>query len=171
MPTLVPDPAPPQMQELLEHRRRLDLDRSDEVWDGVLHMNPAPHSRHGRIESQLAEILGPPGRAAGLTPIGQFNVGGADNYRVPDGGLLRPGPDELYSPTAALVAEIVSPGDETWAKLPFYATHQADEVLIVDPQEKRVHWLALADGQYDPVQQSALIELGPAQLAEQIDWP
>jgi hypothetical protein len=27
------------------------------------------------------------------------------------------------------------------------------------------------DGQYLPAERSALIELGPAELAEQIDWP
>ena len=57
------------------------------------------------------------------------------------------------------------------AKLPFYAAHQVDEVLIVDPQEQRVHWLALADGQYVPVEHSGLIELGAAELADQIAWP
>ena len=43
--------------------------------------------------------------------------------RVPDGGWLRPGPDQVYLPTAALVLEVVSPGDDTWKKVPFYAKH------------------------------------------------
>ncbi len=67
--------------------------------------------------------------------------------------------------------EIVSPGDESWQKLPFYAGHRVDEVLIVDPSDHAVHWLALADGEYREVQRSHLIDLGPAELAEQIDWP
>jgi hypothetical protein len=29
------------------------------------------------------------------------------------------------------VIEIVSPGDESWDKLPFYAAHEVDEALIV----------------------------------------
>jgi hypothetical protein len=45
-------------------------------------------------------------------------------------------------------------------------------VLIGDPQEQRVHWLAVQpDGQYRPVERSALVELGPLELAERIDWP
>jgi Uma2 family endonuclease len=44
--------------------------------------------------------------------------------------------------TAALV-EILSPADETPAKLPFYAAHQVDELLIVDPQSRTVSWCAL----------------------------
>jgi Uma2 family endonuclease len=171
MPTLVLDPAPPQLQELLERRRRLDLDRCDEVWGGVLHMNPAPHTRHGRIEHQLGVLLDAPGRDAGLVAMGQCNLGDPDDYRVPDGGLFASAPDELYCATAALVIEIVSPGDDTWDKLPFYAAHQVDELLIVDPQEQRVHWLALTDGQYVPAEQSGLIELGPGELAELINWP
>lgn len=64
--------------------------------------------------------------------------------------------------------EIVSPGDESWQKLPFYAAHKVDEVLIAD---HTVHWLALADGEYREVQRSGLIDTGPAELAERIDWP
>jgi Uma2 family endonuclease len=172
MPTLVRDPQPAEFEALLERRRRLGQDLLDEVWDGVLHMNPAPHRRHTNIQQQLAEMLGPLARSAGLVcQIGIFNLGESNNYRVPDGGLFRPGPDELYSSTAALVVEILSPGDETWDKLPFYAMHEVDELLIVDPEERSVHWLALSEGEYRPVQGSALIELSAAELAEQIVWP
>jgi len=66
---------------------------------------------------------------------------------------------------------VLSPGDDSWQKLPFYAAHQVDEVLIVDPDEHAVHWLALADGEYHDVQRSGLIDLGPADLAARIDWP
>jgi hypothetical protein len=69
------------------------------------------------------------------------------------------------------VLEIVSPGDKTWEKLGFYAAHEVDELLIVDKQECRVHWLQLTDGDYEPVQRSGLVALGPDELASQIDWP
>jgi hypothetical protein len=42
MPTLVRDPQPVEFEALLERRRRLGQDLYDEVWNGVLHMNPAP---------------------------------------------------------------------------------------------------------------------------------
>ncbi len=67
--------------------------------------------------------------------------------------------------------EILSPGDESWQKLPFYAAHDVDEILIVDPTERTVTWLGLRDGEYHPLQRSALIEMGPVQLAEQLTWP
>ena len=45
-------------------------------------------------------------------------------------------------------------------------------MLIVDPQQRRVHWLGPAEnGQYTAVERSGLIELSPGELAERIDWP
>lgn len=103
--------------------------------------------------------------------VGEFNLGEPDDYRVPDGALDRPGPDLLWNPTAALILEVVSPGGETWEKLPFYAAHRVDELVIADLQRRSVHWLSLEEGEYTPVEQSALVELGPAELADQLDWP
>ncbi len=59
-----------------------------------------------------------------------------------------------------MVVEIVSPDDVSWQKLPFYASHHVDEVLIVDPAKRVVHWLALQDGEYRAVERSEMIELG-----------
>jgi hypothetical protein len=63
MPTLVRDPPPAEFQALLERRRQLGQDRFDEMWDGVLHMNPAPSYEHQRISQQLAVILDPLARS------------------------------------------------------------------------------------------------------------
>jgi len=92
---------------------------------------------------------------------------------VLDGGLHRPGASGVWHPTAALIIEIVSPGDESRQKLPFYATHDVEEVVIVEPEKRAVHWLGLTDdgSEYHPIARSNLIDLDPAQLAEQIDWP
>ncbi len=109
--------------------------------------------------------------SAGLRALGQFNLGDQGDYRVPDGALIRPGPDAVYLSTAALVLEIVSPGDESWGKLDFYAAHRVDELLIVDPQEKTVSWMALEGGEYKHLKRSRLIELGAAELTGQLDWP
>jgi Uma2 family endonuclease len=171
MRTLLPDPPPAEVQAMLERRHRLDQDRKDEVWEGVYHVVPAPNFGHARISQRLAEALGGPARAAGLEPVmAVFNLGSPEDYRVPDGGLLDPGASGTWLPTAALVVEIVSPNDETWDKLPFYAAHHVDELLILDPATRTIYWLTLADGRYQPVNRSALIDLGPAELARLIDW-
>jgi Uma2 family endonuclease len=172
MPTLVRDPQPAEFEALLERRRRLGQDLFDEVWEGVLHMNPAPSGMHARIEAQLLAILQGLAGAAGPTVVGQFNLGADEHdYRVPDGGLHRDFTDRVFYPTAALVIEIVSAGDETWEKLEFYARRGVDELLIVDPQDRTVSWLGLDAGEYKHLKRSRLIELGAAQLAELIDWP
>jgi Uma2 family endonuclease len=171
VPTVIRDPAPAEFDALLERRRRLGQDLFDEVWEGVLHVNPAPHSRHGKVDAQLARLLYDPAREAGLVGSGPINLGEPGDFRVPDRALLRPSPDDVYLPTAALVVEIVSPDDDTWRKLDFYAAHRVDEVLIVDPQERKAHWLGLAGGEYRELERSALIALGPTELADLIDWP
>ena len=172
MRTLVLDPPTAGLDPLLERRRRSGLDRFDEVWQGVLHMVPAPSGPHSSVEWQLAQILGPLTGGAGLHAGGQFNLGEDEHdFRVPDGGLHRAPPLATWFPTAALVVEIVSPGDESWEKLPFYAAHHVDEVLIVDPQERSVSWLGLKDGEYRPIERSGLIELGARELGEHLDWP
>ncbi|MEA2299377.1 MAG: hypothetical protein QOF77_2313 [Solirubrobacteraceae bacterium] len=164
---------PPELEALLARRRRAGVDRLDEVWQGVRHMVPGPSFEHAHVAQQLGELLGPVARAAGLVPtMHEFNLGESEHdFRVPDGGLHRRGAAGTWLATAALVVEIRSPDDETWGKLPFYAAHQVDEVLIIDITDRNVAWLALRGGEYQPVEGSGLIELGPVALAEQLDWP
>ena len=173
MATVVLDPYAYELDALKERRRVSGLDRLDEVWEGVLHMVPAPDYGHASVEVRLMRLLGPYADAAGLELIGQSNLGeGEGDFRVPDGALHRPGNSGTWHPTAALVIEIVSPGDESWQKLPFYATHHVDEVLIVDPRERAIHWLGLTGGgEYRPLERSGLIDLGAAELAQRLDWP
>jgi len=172
MPVLVSDPLPIELRTLLERRRAIGADRHDEMWQGVLHMAPAPQRRHAEVQAQLLARLDSPARAAGLRSLGEFNLGGPDDYRVPDAGLVPPGGDALYLDTATLVVEILSPHDATWEKLPFYAAHRVDELLIVDPLSHMMRWLALTKARaYEPIERSNWIELGPSELAAQIDWP
>jgi len=174
MRTLLPDPPPAEFEALLERRRRWGADSHDEVWEGVMHMSPEPSRVHLDVQQQLAELLGPLARAAGLVPgIGGFNLGTEDDYRAPDGGLFRERSAAVWNSTAALVVEILSPGDETVEKMPFYAAHRVDELLIVDPADRTVDWLTLdaQQGEYRAVDRSRLIDLGPAELGMRIDWP
>jgi Uma2 family endonuclease len=170
---LLPDPPPAEVRALLQRRKHLQLDRKDEVWEGVLHVVPAPWHGHAAIAQQLAVIFDAPARATGLEPtMHHFSLGdSSDDFRVPDGGLHRPDAAEMWHPTAALVVEIVSPGDESWEKLPFHAAHHVDEVLIVDPDAKAVHWLVLDHDKYEPTEHSRLVDLGVATLAQRIYWP
>ncbi|MHB1861183.1 MAG: Uma2 family endonuclease [Solirubrobacteraceae bacterium] len=172
MRTLLPDQPPAELEELLERRRRLRLDQRDEVWDGVLHVNPPPSFAHERLASELHWLLRPHAVGAGLYLAGAVGVGVKNNNRVPDLALQRPEDAQpQWQQTAALVVEIISPGDETMDKLPFYAAHDVDELLIVDPQTRSVQWLRLTGGSYEPAEHSSLIDLGPDALSGLIDWP
>lgn len=172
MPTVLLDPLPREIALLAERRRALGQDRLDEMWEGVLHMVPAPSFEHAVLGARVKSLLAPLAAAAGLVVTDEFNLGDSEeDFRVPDGGLHRQGATGIWQPTAALVLEIVSPGDETWQKLPFYAAHRVDELLIVDVQQRSVQWLALSGDGYEHVERSGLVDLGVSQLASLIDWP
>jgi len=173
MRTLVPDPPPPEVEQLLQRRKRLGLDGYDEVWEGTYHMAPMARGRHGWLQVQLARVLGPYADAAGLFNMGPFNLGdGPDDFRVPDLGYLRQlDPDTLYFPTAAVVVEVVSPGDETYDKFAFYAAHHVDEVLVVDPEYRRAHVFSRAGGEYNRAERSSLLEVDAKQIETALRWP
>lgn len=169
--TVILGDPPPEVEALIESRRRTGADRRDELWEGDYHMNPAPRKRHAILVSQMLERLGPVARRGGLITTADFNLGVPDDYRIPDAGLHRDASDAVYVDTAPLVVEVLSPEDETMEKLPFYASRGVDEVVIVDPDERRVTWLALADGGYDEVDRSALLDVDVAGFANDIAWP
>lgn len=166
-------PAPADLQDLIERRRAIGADRSDEVWDGEYHMAPAAHFFHAYLAGEVSAVLRPLARRAGLVSAAEFNLGSASDYRVPDWGLHRGVRDETWLETAALVVEILSPGDESWAKLGFYATHGVDEVLVVDGEHERLIWLARAGAGvgYDEVSSSTLLGVTVAEVAAGITWP
>ena len=160
------------MQALLDERRRAGADTHDEMWNGVLHMAPAPRDVHAVPGPQLVMLLGPAAQAVGLVVSAEFNLGSTEDYRVPDIGLHREASWGWYAATAALVVEVGSPGDETWEKLPFYAAHDVDELIVADPDQRTVGWLALTSAAgYGDIERSALVDLGADQLADRLDWP
>jgi Uma2 family endonuclease len=171
MRTLVLDPHPPQLRELLEQRRRTGADRHDEVWEGVYHMIPVAGIAHSLLAAQLPILLDAPARAAGLVVSAEFNLGTKDDYRVPDLGVHREPQLAIRVPTAAIAVEILSPEDDTWEKLPFYAQREVDELLIVDPASRSIAWLALREGEYRRVDQSEILDMDADKLARRIDWP
>ncbi|CAN5867981.1 hypothetical protein BH23ACT8_BH23ACT8_04140 [soil metagenome] len=155
----------------LDKRHRLGQDLFDEVWEGEYHVAPAPHRRHGHIDSQVAVILESRARASQLWSSGPANIGsGPDDYRVPDRAYFRDLDPKAFEPTAAIVVEILSPGDESYAKRGFYFARKVEELLIVDPLERSVQWYARGAG-LEPTERSTLLDMSGAELATAIDWP
>ncbi|MGH9106060.1 MAG: Uma2 family endonuclease [Acidimicrobiales bacterium] len=171
MKTVVLGPRPAELESLLERRRFLGLDIFDEVWEGTYHVAPAPHSDHGLLGNELTRVILPLAEAAGLICTDPFNLGEPDNYRVPDHGWLRGRPGSTFVPTAAIVVEVVSPDDETFEKLPFYAAHGVDEVLIAERDVERVSIFTLVGDHYEPTDRSALLNVSAEELAGPVRWP
>lgn len=169
MTTIVRGPRPPELEAWLERRRRLGLDRRDEVWEGRYVVAPDPHSNHGEVQLALGDLLRPAARRLGLQPTATFNLGRPDDFRVPDAGLV-PRPAGVWHATAVLVVEILSDDDETFAKLDFYTGHGVQELLVVDWRVRSVRCLALQDGQRDSAA-SAVLELTVEEIEAAIDWP
>lgn len=171
MKTVVLGPRPSELEALIERRQRLGIDTFDEVWEGSYHMAPAAHPSHGYVDNELAVLLAPHARAAGLVGTGPFNLGVADDYRVPDRGYHRSLPTSTWVPTAAIVVEVVSPDDETYEKLGFYAAHGVDELLVADPATRSVRCWRLEGGGYVESRHSDLLGLGVDELIGSIAWP
>jgi Uma2 family endonuclease len=169
--TVILGDRPAELQALINRRHAQGLDLFDEVWEGEYHMAPYAKFRHGQIDQMVAELLGPLARAAGLVPSGPFNLGSPDDFRVPDRGIHRSPTDGAWVSTAAIVVEILSPDDETYDKLPFYARRGVDEVLIFDHDERRVHVLARRGDRYEEIDRSTLLAAGVDALTEHIAWP
>ncbi len=168
MRTVVVGTRPPEIDALIAQRRARGLDLFDELWNGDYHMNPAPHPRHGRVDRQLSRVLDPIAEAIGLVPVSAFNLGSSENYRVPDSGYLNPTvTGEVFVPTAAVVIEIVSPGDETFEKLPHYAEFGVTEVIVADPE---AHTVRVFRGLQE-VHDSAVLGITAQWLAAQVAWP
>ena len=81
--------------ETLARRKRTGIDKFDEMWDGVLHMTPAPKRSHQNFEWEFEAWL----RFHWARPFGNrvyhaVNVAAPgkwpDDYRIPDLVLLTP---------------------------------------------------------------------------------
>lgn len=145
MPTLLPD-----VQAI---RKRTGADQWDEMWEGVLHMPPAPNCDHqdleGALESYLRSYWMPTCQGRVYHQINVASVGGWPNdFRIPDLVLLLPprfgiNRNEYFEGAPDVVVEIHSPGDEAYEKLPFYRDLGVPEVWIIhrDSREPEIHVL------------------------------
>lgn len=168
--TFVTDP-PPIVEDWLAQRRALGQDLYDEVWEGEYHVAAAPTNRHADIQVRLVELLGPHARRAGLKVLGPSNIGTPRDFRVPDLAFLRREDHPIWNPTAAIVVEIVSRGDESRRKFEFYHRVGVEEFLIVDPAQRTVEWFERGPDAFRPANGSTLLGITRDEMASAIDWP
>lgn len=126
---------------VLDHRRRLGLDKSDERWAGEWHLVNPPKIWHSVLNTELGILLGLRAKERGLQPhieaTGLFAAD--DDWRVPDQVYAVPGSryGDAGLGAAELVVELRSPGDDSYKKLPFYGRKGVAEVLIIH-EDRRV---------------------------------
>lgn len=145
-------------ESLVEDRRSAGIDGQDERWNGEWHFVNPPKRWHARLNADLFLVLAPLAASRGLDPYGDGTGIFADpelDWRVPDQAYAKreQGVDEGLI-GAELVVEVRSPGDESYAKLDFYAALGVTEVLILDA-DRRFHLYRLGNGRYEVVADSA----------------
>jgi Uma2 family endonuclease len=140
---------------VLALRKRTGEDRWDEMWEGVLHMSPAPALEHQRIVDRLLFFLmalfDRTGGGVIVTGINVFRTD--DDYRIPDLSFVARGRESLLTEEGArggpdAVIEVLSPSDETYEKLPFYAALAVQEVVVIPRDAKKPEVYRLAGSQY-----------------------
>lgn len=163
MPTLIVDQ---DLERRLQAQRvESGADRFDEVWDGIYVMNPMPNDQHQQLVNRFAAIFQD---VIDWPEIGDVRPGvnvsssvdnWRENYRVPDvavflkdgaaqnhGDFWHGGPD--------FAVEIVSVGDRTRDKLPFYGSVGVRELLLIDCDPWRVELLRIDAGELRPAANS-----------------
>jgi Uma2 family endonuclease len=144
--------------EFLELRKRTGADRYDEMWDGVLHMAPVPNRMHQDLEwyleTYLRQFWAPSRQAKVYHEINLASIGGwPKNYRIPDLVLLLPHRfaidcNEYFEGAPSAIVEIHSPDDESYEKLPFYATLGVPEAWIIHCDSKEPELYVLKRKKY-----------------------
>ena len=141
------------------------------MWEGEYHVAPDAHGRHGDVQGQLFVLLHPRAKHAGLRATGPLNLGEPKDFRVPDMAFGRERANQVWNPTAAIVVEVLSPGDESYAKFGFYHRLGVEEILIVDPLRHAVEWYQRVGAGFERVGASQLLAVDEAALTAEIDWP
>ena len=137
------------LKRMIRRRRRLGLDRYDEVWEGVYVMAPLANNEHQFFATRISSVI--------LTALDFRNdiicLAGANisdrperwtkNFRCPDVAVFLPGnPAEdrathwLGGPDFAV--EVVSRGDRSRKKLDFYSKVGVRELLLVEREPWRL---------------------------------
>jgi hypothetical protein len=172
MKTLADTTSLPGLAELIAERHRLGLDGHDEVWGGVYHVSVIAPSEHGDIQAQLLIKLATLAAPRGLVVSGPVNIGlGENDHRVPDVVVLRQRTDLVWVPTAAMVVEVRSPGDETYEKFGFYYARGVEEILVVDPANGDLRLFGHRAAEYERIDASLLLGAAVTHLAQGIVWP
>jgi Uma2 family endonuclease len=130
-------------RRLRAQRRAWGADKHDEVWEGVYVMSPLPDLEHQELVATLAAAFHQVIVASGLgrvfagANVSDREVGWKKNYRAPDLAIVlrqtnAKSHDIFWTGAVDFVVEIISRGDRSRKKLPFYSRIGVRELLFID---------------------------------------
>jgi Uma2 family endonuclease len=165
MAVLITDPS--LEERFIEERKICGSDRWDEVWEGVYIVTPLPNNEHQRIVSRLVGILVEVITSSGLGEVfAGVNLSDVDgdwehDFRGPDVAVfLKTGKaidcGTHWRGAADFLVEIISPGDRTREKIPFYDRIGVVELLVIDREPWSLELYQRRDGRLQLIGQSTL---------------
>ena len=156
---------PDMEQQILAERLCSDGDQYDEVWEGVYIVTPLPNDEHQEIVSGLDAILYDVIAAPKLGKV-RAGVNLSDreedwkkNYREPDVAVFLRDTKAVSHGThwqgaADFLVEIISPGERTRDKIPFYSNIGVVELLVIDREPWKLELYRQENGQLTKVGES-----------------
>jgi Uma2 family endonuclease len=143
---------------LIRKRRRLGLDRHDEVWDGVYVVSPLANNEHQFLGYKLTAAFDQALQGIlGVLAYPGVNVSDqledwTKNYRCPDVAVFLPGNNAKDMKThyylgPDFAVEVISPRDRSRKKLDFYAKVGVRELLLLDRNPWSLELYRLMNGE------------------------
>lgn len=149
--------CPDWERRILAERRHSPGYKWDEVWDGVYVVPPSPDDTQQDIVGQLGAVFmsvlkeGPTAAVRLGINLSDREDDWMQNFREPDVVVFLQGStarnlDTHWVGGPDFVVEVVSPGDWTRKKLPFYESIGTRELLLVDRKPWALELYRLIDG-------------------------
>jgi Uma2 family endonuclease len=165
MAVLINDPS--LEGRFIEQRKLCGSDRWDEVWEGVYIVSPLPNNEHQEIVTELIYVLreivvhGGLGRVFPGVNLSDMEGDWEHDFRGPDVAVfLKTGKaidcGTHWRGAADFLVEIISPGDRSREKIPFYDRIGVVEVLIIDREPWSLDLYQRRDGRLQMIAQSTL---------------
>lgn len=137
-------------RELRADRKARGIDQHDEVWEGVYVMSPIADDSHQRIVSKLTyafeQVIGERGLGDVRPGINVSDriAGWKKNFRSPDVVVILKGSaaqnhDTFWTGALDFIVEVISRGDRSQEKLPFYSKIGIREALFVERDPWRLN--------------------------------
>jgi len=156
MSTLIQDEGLARL--VIDERRRMGLDRPDEIWEGTYVIMPNPNDEHQDLVGEIDTVLRIVIQHKGLgqvrpgVNISDRLVDWRFNFRCPDvvvflNDTAAECHDTFWYGGPDFAIEIISPNDRTRDKLEFYASVQTRELLVIDRDPWSLELYRLIDGE------------------------